>query len=1107
MKLGLLLLNVLVVILLSGCGGGSSSSSEKPPLEEKTGIFVDDLVIGMKYITAQSSGYTNEKGEFPYNGGVVEFYIGNIKIGEITSLPSDGYLFIQDIIGVDRTNIEDERVLKIAKLLQSLDSNKDTDEIELLQGDLEKFNATKKDIQDIDVDTILMQQGFTPISKIDAKRHLNNMLKYYEVIESEDVLVLKDSSITNLETDVSLNPEISLFFSSDVRKNLINKNNILLKDSSDTLIDYEMKHEFDKVIIKPINSLHYSMEYKIIIKRVVEDYGRNSLENEGDNLDKIITFITETEPDTIAPEITLNGSENVFIYLGDEYLEVGAVATDNIDTNLEIKIVGSVDTNTIGKYFVTYSVSDSAGNITTKVRTVEVTPIPDTTAPTFTTADVVSVDENQTQSFIVNAIDDSIVTYKISGVDASYFNIDSTTGEITFKVAPDYETKNQYLISVTARDRSQNRSSQNITININDLDEISPVFTTLNSVSVDENQTSALTVNATDSSTVTYSISGTDASYFDIDSTTGEITFKIAPDYETKNQYLITVTATDTLLNFSTQNITININDIYEGITVTHNTISYITVKSPITGKIWLDRNLGATQACTKSREEFSSDAEYIADQKSCFGDYYQWGRLSDGHEKETSLVSSTQATDIKNAGADFISSSSSYSYDWARDSDQDKSLREIQWAKTDGSSVCPIGFRVPTSQELSDETIYYDGTTDESTGAVKIVNRDTAFKNFLKLPVAGIRINTNGTVSNQGELGSLWSNSNDSVPISQLYFEENSSFNYINSFASYGFSVRCIEDENLNPTANAGEDKVIFLGTNIEFDAINSSDSDSSISFYEWKEGSTVLSSSQNFSKSDFSLGEHTIILIITDDAGAKDFAKINIKVVPVSVTHNSLTYNLVISPITKRVWLDRNIGATSVCTKSRADFVDSDEYVLDQQSCFGGLYQWGRLTDGHEKRTSSSTSTKATSITNAGTDFIMDVDWLDGYIGGATRAEQWSKTDGTSICPIGFRVPTKTELGEDTITYDGIDDYVTGAVDIKDADTAFKNFLKIPFAGTRNEYYGSIERSGLSGALWSIVTPGTWSARAIYIDVSSSGVFSDLQFGRAVSVRCILD
>ncbi len=606
---------------------------------------------------------------------------------------------------------------------------------------------------------------------------------------------------------------------------------------------------------------------------------------------------------------------------------------------------------------------------------------------------------------------------------------------------------------------------------------------------------------------MTYTISGTDASYFNIDSSTGEITFKIAPDYETKNQYLITVIATDTSLNFSTQNITININDIYEGITVTHNTISYITVKSPITGKIWLDRNLGATQACTKSREEFSSDAEYIADQKSCFGDYYQWGRLSDGHEKETSLVSSTQATDIKNAGADFISSSSSYSYDWARDSDQDKSLREIQWAKTDGSSVCPIGFRVPTSQELSDETIYYDGTIDESTGAVKIVNRDTAFKNFLKLPVAGIRINTNGTVSNQGELGSLWSNSNDSVPISQIYFEENSSSNYSNSFTSYGFSVRCIEDENLNPTANAGEDKVIFLGTNIEFDAINSSDSDSSISFYEWKEGSTVLSSSQNFSKSDFSLGEHTITLIITDDAGAKDFAKINIKVVPISVTHNSLTYNLVISPITKRVWLDRNIGATSVCTKSRADFVDSDEYVLDQQSCFGGLYQWGRLTDGHEKRTSSSTSTKATSITNAGTDFIMDVDWLDGYIGGATRAEQWSKTDGTSICPIGFRVPTKTELGEDTITYDGIDDYVTGAVDIKDADTAFKNFLKIPFAGTRNEYYGSIGRTGLSGALWSIVTPGTWSARAIYIDVSASGVFSDLQFGRAVSVRCILD
>ena len=40
--------------------------------------------------------------------------------------------------------------------------------------------------------------------------------------------------------------------------------------------------------------------------------------------------------------------------------------------------------------------------------------------------------------------------------------------------------------------------------------------------------------------TLTYSLSGTDASAFDI-SSTGVITFKTAPDYETKSEYNIDV--------------------------------------------------------------------------------------------------------------------------------------------------------------------------------------------------------------------------------------------------------------------------------------------------------------------------------------------------------------------------------------------------------------------------------------------------------------------------------------------------------------------------------------------------------------------------------------
>jgi hypothetical protein len=48
-----------------------------------------------------------------------------------------------------------------------------------------------------------------------------------------------------------------------------------------------------------------------------------------------------------------------------------------------------------------------------------------------------------------------------------------------------------------------------------------------------------------------------------------------------------------------------------------------------------------------------------------------------------------------------------------------------------------------------------------------------------------------------------------------------------------------------------------------------------------------------------------------------------------------------------TGRIWLDRNLGATRVA-KSSAD-----------ASAFGYLYQWGRLSDGHQKPSSATTNT----------------------------------------------------------------------------------------------------------------------------------------------------
>lgn len=151
----ILLISIFIVACGGGGGGGSSSGSSN------TGIFVDDVVEGIFYKSGSVSGYTDEEGKFPFNNETVEFFVGDIKIGEIATLPSDGYVFIQDILGLSRENVTNEKLINIATFLQSLDSDTTTNEIEIKKEDFDKFTKINKDIYAVDIDTVLREKGFT----------------------------------------------------------------------------------------------------------------------------------------------------------------------------------------------------------------------------------------------------------------------------------------------------------------------------------------------------------------------------------------------------------------------------------------------------------------------------------------------------------------------------------------------------------------------------------------------------------------------------------------------------------------------------------------------------------------------------------------------------------------------------------------------------------------------------------------------------------------------------------------------------------------------------------------------------------------------------------
>ena len=400
---------------------------------------------------------------------------------------------------------------------------------------------------------------------------------------------------------------------------------------------------------------------------------------------------------------------------------------------------------------------------------------------------------------------------------------------------------------------------------------------------------------------------------------------------------------------------------------------NYQPVTSPHTGRVWLDRNIGANKKCASFE-----DAQ-------CYGDYFQWGRKYDGHQ---SSVDSTTvlASNINNAGAEYIRGAA----DWASTDLSYGNARATNWLKTDGSNVCPVGYRVPLRSEL-----------DAEVG--NISNKETAYANFLKLPAAGYRGYGSANYYSAGTWGTVWSVTSTASRASYFSFSSISTWDDSGK-RGYGMSVRCIKH-----------------------------------------------------------VGKPLIY-------------------------HNTTTYGTVTSPYTGKIWLDRNLGASQICTSST------------DALCYGDLYQWGRYADGHQGRTSGQTAVNALSAAiNVGHgNFIPSntTDWLAAGVDndGSIRSANWSAIDGTSVCPVGYRVPTYIELETERLSWSS-----------SDAAGALTSALKMPMSGYRYRADGTLGSVGTNGFYWSSVPNGTLSRSLGF----SAAVANTINYYRSngFSVRCIKD
>ena len=236
--------------------------------------------------------------------------------------------------------------------------------------------------------------------------------------------------------------------------------------------------------------------------------------------------------DTIAPVVTLIGSSSINVECSTSYNEEGATATDNTDGTLSVTVGGdTVDANTLGTYTVTYSATDSSGNIGTNSRTVIVQ---DTIAPVVTRNGV---------GFITH---ERGTPYNDEGATAT----DDCDGVLPVTVGGDtvdVNTLGFYNLTYSATDSSGNTSIGTARA-VQVVDTIAPVVTLIGSSSVNVECSTS------------YNEEGATA----VDSAEGSLSVTVGGDtvdVNTLGTYVVGYSATDSSFNTGTNSRTVIVQD------------------------------------------------------------------------------------------------------------------------------------------------------------------------------------------------------------------------------------------------------------------------------------------------------------------------------------------------------------------------------------------------------------------------------------------------------------------------------------------------------------------------------------------------------------------
>ena len=317
---------------------------------------------------------------------------------------------------------------------------------------------------------------------------------------------------------------------------------------------------FEKALTIGVNEINEAPTDLALSATVVNENAANNT---------VVGTLTSTDPD-------LNNS---FTY----NLVTGFGSTDNASFNIngnQIRINTAPVTDKTS-YTIRVQSRDQDGLSFEKILAISVNQTPtdlalsanqisESTAANTVIGILTSTDPNPNNSFIYQLVSG------LGADDNSAFTISDNT--IKINSSPDFDTKPSYSLRVRSTDQNGLFVEKVLTINVNNINE-APTVTSSSTANFIENQTGIVYItDASDpdaATTLTYSLAGTDAAFFSIDSITGVVSLNNALNFESPsdsngdNIFDIIVRASDGSL-IGSKAVSLSLTNVNEAPTITN---------------------------------------------------------------------------------------------------------------------------------------------------------------------------------------------------------------------------------------------------------------------------------------------------------------------------------------------------------------------------------------------------------------------------------------------------------------------------------------------------------------------------------------------------------